>query len=167
MPYWNLKLTLFRSSGHSSEDAVNSFDCGQDEPDQIQEPVISYAIRGKATLMSAWEDPHYFTGAFPTLFPYGIGGHIDKRKVLVGLEAYVQWALNHHSIRFARHRSFLYLMYEVIRLRMASLGHRLLVKRRDWLEFHYGRYRIVDRRSATRGCWRHVKESGHSQHGYH
>jgi hypothetical protein len=126
------KTNPFQVSGHSSEDAADSFDHGQDEPDQIQEPVISYATRGKATLMSAWEDPHYFTGAFPTLFPYGIGGHIDKRKVLVGLEAYAQWALNHHSRRFARHRSFLYLMYDVIRLRMASLGHRLLVKRRDW-----------------------------------
>jgi hypothetical protein len=38
----------------------------------------------------------------------------------VGLEAYAQWALNHHSRRFARHRSFPYLMYDVIRLRMAS-----------------------------------------------
>jgi Helitron helicase-like domain at N-terminus len=33
--------------------------------------------------------------------------------------------------RFARHRTFLYLMYDVIRLRKSSLGHRLLVKRRD------------------------------------
>ena len=36
---------------------------------QRDEPMISYAIRGQATLMSSWEDPHYFTGAFPTLFP--------------------------------------------------------------------------------------------------
>jgi helitron helicase-like protein len=66
----------------------------------------------------------------------------------VGLEAYAQWALNHHGrrqyldllfyllaltvSRFARHGRFLYVMYDVIRLRKASLGHRLLVKRRDW-----------------------------------
>jgi hypothetical protein len=40
--------------------------------------------------MSAWEDPHYFTGAFPTLFPTGIGGHLNQREVLVSLEAYAQ-----------------------------------------------------------------------------
>jgi hypothetical protein len=34
--------------------------------------------------------------------------------------------------RFAWHRTFLYLMSDVIHLRKSSLGHRLLVKRRDW-----------------------------------
>jgi hypothetical protein len=38
-------------------------------------PTISYAIRGQAALMNSWEDPHYFTGAFPMLFPIGLGGH--------------------------------------------------------------------------------------------
>jgi hypothetical protein len=39
------KTNPFQVSSHSSEDAADSFDRGQDEPDQIQEPVISYAIR--------------------------------------------------------------------------------------------------------------------------
>jgi hypothetical protein len=62
-------------------------------------PTISYNIRGQATLMSSWENPHYFTGAFPTLFPNGLGGHLDKRSVPVSLTAFAQWALNHHSRR--------------------------------------------------------------------
>jgi len=62
-------------------------------------PTISYAIHGQATLMSSWEDPHYFTGAFPTLFPNGLGGHQDKRPIPVSLTAFAQWALNHHSRR--------------------------------------------------------------------
>jgi hypothetical protein len=84
-------------SGQESEDVADTFDHEDDEPDQRQEPAISYAIRGNATLMSAWEDPHYFAGAYPTLYPYGIGGHLDKKDVSV--EAYAQWALNHHSRR--------------------------------------------------------------------
>ena len=67
---------------------------------QRDTPMISYAIRGQATLMSSWEDPNYFTGAFPTLFPRGLGGHQDKRPVAVSLEAFAQWALNHHSRRY-------------------------------------------------------------------
>jgi hypothetical protein len=62
-------------------------------------PTISYAIHGQATLMSGWENPHYFTGAFPTLFPSGHGGHLDKRPIPVSLTAFAQWALSHHSRR--------------------------------------------------------------------
>jgi hypothetical protein len=67
-------------------------DVGTDEctPSQRSRPTISYAIRGLSTLMSNWEDPHYFTAAFPTLFPTGIGGHQDKRTVLVSLAAFAE-----------------------------------------------------------------------------
>jgi hypothetical protein len=63
-------------------------------------PMISYSIRGQAALMNSWEDLYYFTGAFPTLFPTGLGGHLDQRPVPVSLRAFAQWALNHHSRRF-------------------------------------------------------------------
>jgi hypothetical protein len=63
-------------------------------------PRIAYAIRGHATLMSSWEDPNYFIGAFPTLFPSGLGGHLDKRLISVSLKAFTKWALNHHSRRY-------------------------------------------------------------------
>jgi hypothetical protein len=64
-------------------------------------PTISYAIRGQSALMNSWEDPRYFTAAFPTLFPTGTGGHQDKRTVPVSLAAFAEWALNHHSRRQA------------------------------------------------------------------
>jgi hypothetical protein len=63
-------------------------------------PVISYTIRGEATLVDHWSDPHYFTAAFPTLFPAGIGGHLDERGTPVSLGAFADWALRHHSRRF-------------------------------------------------------------------
>jgi hypothetical protein len=63
------------------------------------EPVITYAIQAQARLLSAWADNHYFTGVFPTLFPHGIGGHLDERNSKVSLEAFAKWALNHHSRR--------------------------------------------------------------------
>jgi hypothetical protein len=63
-------------------------------------PMISYPICGQATLMSCWEDRHYFAGAFPTLFPTGIGGHQDQMPILLSLAAFAQWALSHHSRRF-------------------------------------------------------------------
>ncbi|KAF5855657.1 hypothetical protein ETB97_008830 [Aspergillus alliaceus] len=60
-------------------------------------PVISHTIRGEATLVDHWTDPHYFTAAFPTLFPTGIGGHLDERSIPVSLVAFADWALRHHT----------------------------------------------------------------------
>lgn len=62
-------------------------------------PVVSYTIHGQATLVDHWSDPHYFTAAFPTLFPTGIGGHLDERAIPVSLGAFAEWALSHHSRR--------------------------------------------------------------------
>jgi hypothetical protein len=62
-------------------------------------PVISYTIHGQATLVDHWSDPHYFTAAFPTLFPAGIGGHLDERAFPVSLRVFAEWALSHYSRR--------------------------------------------------------------------
>lgn len=57
-------------------------------PDDRKMPAISYTIRGDATKVDRWTDPHYFTVAFPTLFPAGIGGHLDERDIPVSLVAF-------------------------------------------------------------------------------
>jgi hypothetical protein len=56
-------------------------------------PSISYAIHGKTSLLNHWVDPSYFTSAFPTLFPTGIGGHLEKRPAPVSLVAFAEWSL--------------------------------------------------------------------------
>src|ERR1700735_1805330 len=45
-----------------------------DRPDR-RNPTIAYRMQGPTVLVNQWEDPSYFTGAFPTLFPNGTGGH--------------------------------------------------------------------------------------------
>ncbi|OKO97720.1 ATP-dependent DNA helicase PIF1 [Penicillium subrubescens] len=62
-------------------------------------PAISYTIHGQAILVDHWSDPYYFTAAFPTLFPTGIGGHLDERAIPLSLGAFAEWALSHHSRR--------------------------------------------------------------------
>ena len=44
------------------------------EPAEI--PVITWVGDSCPVLMNDYEDAEYFTGAFPTLFPYGRGGHL-------------------------------------------------------------------------------------------
>ncbi|KAJ6125807.1 hypothetical protein N7471_010300 [Penicillium samsonianum] len=99
---------------------------------QQQIPSLLYRIRGQATLVDHWHDAAYFTGAFPTLFPLGIGGHLDERSLDVSLSSFAEWALKHHSRRFARHKTFMYLIYDVLQIRKSSLANKLVLQRRHW-----------------------------------
>jgi hypothetical protein len=68
----------------------------------VEVPVITWKGDGTQVLMNDYEDAEYFTGAFPTLFPYGRGGHMpasDERGIPVSLEAWARWSLSHHSRR--------------------------------------------------------------------
>ena len=47
--------------------------------------------------------------------------------------SFAGWSIyTNQSLRFALHHSFLYLIYDVLRLRQSSLGYGLLAKRGDW-----------------------------------
>jgi hypothetical protein len=46
---------------------------------------IRYGFRKETALSSVWSDPLYFTTAFPSLFPIGSGGHLDKRPIKVSV----------------------------------------------------------------------------------
>ena len=73
-----------------------------DAQEAVEIPVITWVGDGRHVLMNDYEDPEYFTGAFPTLFPYGRGGHLpapNERSIAVSLEAWAKWLLNHHSRR--------------------------------------------------------------------
>ena len=68
----------------------------------VETPVITWTGNGQHVLMNDYEDAEFFTGAFPTLFPYGKGGHMpasDERGIAVSLEAWGEWLMKHHSRR--------------------------------------------------------------------
>jgi uncharacterized protein DUF6570 len=77
---------------------------GNPVPHYIEDvPVIRYVSTGRSMLMNDWQDPEFFTGSFPTLFPLGSGGHLpepQERSVPVSLKAWAKWALTHHSRRY-------------------------------------------------------------------
>jgi hypothetical protein len=68
-------------------------------------PVIFYTMRGQTTLLDQWTDPRYLTAAFPTLFPTGIGGHLEDRPFPMSLGSFMEWALRHHSRRWVLSKS--------------------------------------------------------------
>jgi hypothetical protein len=65
-------------------------------------PHISYKTSQELPLINAFTDPDYFTAAFPTLFPFGIGGHLGDangdRPEEVSLKAFAKYAMLHHSL---------------------------------------------------------------------
>jgi hypothetical protein len=72
-----------------------------DTAEAAEVPVINWV--GDRVLMNDYEDAEFFTGAFPTLFPYGKGGHLlpaNERRVPISLGTWAKWLLSHHSRRF-------------------------------------------------------------------
>jgi hypothetical protein len=93
-------LDVVGNRSYQSEQDLARTNPGQEWPSAGQRiPVISYRTDGQVALMDHWSDPHYFTAAFPTLFPMGVGGHLDERNIPVSLSALAEWALSHHSRR--------------------------------------------------------------------
>jgi Helitron helicase-like domain at N-terminus len=104
--------------------------------EQDVEPHIEYSSTHPESDMiprSIFHDADYFPAAFPTLFPSGSGGHKDPRRTEdVSLETWGKWTLKHHSRRFAKHPTFIFLLYDIIFLRQSSLGNYLQVKKGYW-----------------------------------
>ncbi|KAF7310088.1 ATP-dependent DNA helicase [Mycena indigotica] len=59
-------------------------------------------------------NPNHLLGAFPILFPYGLGGFEVDRPVKISYEEQVKWALQHTSGRFRRHTSFIFQVFGVL-----------------------------------------------------
>ena len=90
-------------SGPGEDDVVNDQDDKEGAPnDNSRLPHISYKTTQHLPLMSSFTDPDYFTAAFPTLFPFGIGGHLGDangdRPEEVSLKAFARYTMLHHSL---------------------------------------------------------------------
>jgi hypothetical protein len=72
-------------------------------PDDVRcPPHISYKTSQDLPLINSFTEPDYFTAAFPTLFPFGIGGHLGdangNRPETISLKAFVTYAMLHYSL---------------------------------------------------------------------
>lgn len=67
-------------------------------------PNVRYRAHKGLRPKNSYVDSDYFPSAFPTLFPFGIGGHLGDQKigrqVPVSLRAFAKWAMLHHSRRY-------------------------------------------------------------------
>ncbi len=117
-------------------------------PDPPRSDIVTFRPRGQPVPLNNWENPHYFTSAFPCLFPFGTGDHLEQRKGPMSLETWAKWTIQHHShryvyivqiieqanfnYRFTRHPVFMFVVYDVIHRRKAVLEYSLLIKSGIW-----------------------------------
>ena len=98
------ELEMENSDTESLDDVITSDSDDSENEDVARLERQSKYIRfdfqhNSSPLANVWEDPLFFTTAFPTVFPKGSGGHLDNRHTKVSLEAFAKWSLSHHARR--------------------------------------------------------------------
>jgi len=78
------------------------------------------------------DDWSFFERAFPTLFPYGVGGIENTRPVPLDFREHIQWALQYHDRRFRTHETFSFVAFGILQRRQALGSARLEMKRSNF-----------------------------------
>ncbi|KAF7318776.1 ATP-dependent DNA helicase [Mycena chlorophos] len=78
-------------------------------------------------------EPNHLLGAFPVLFPYGMGGLEVDRMEDVGYQAHVRWCLQYDDSRFRKDLYFVFQVFGVIQKRMAARSASLQIKRTTYI----------------------------------
>ena len=78
------------------------------------------------TKVSSYNNPSFWTCAFPTLFPYGTGGCDDKSP---SLREWINYLLTHRDPRFRQHYSFMFVGFNILNVREVCRQVRFTVSR--------------------------------------
>ena len=78
-------------------------------------------------------NPSMFPMLYPTLFPYGIGGFEDRRRVVpIGLDNHIKHMLTLADKRFQQHYSFMFVAFNILQRRKLLLHTSLRVGRNNF-----------------------------------
>jgi hypothetical protein len=76
------------------------------------------------------EDPNHLLGAFPCLFPYGLGGFEVFRPRALSYEAQAKWAMQYGDKRFRKDFHFMFQVFGVIQKRQVCRSSILQVQKK-------------------------------------
>ncbi|KAI5987249.1 hypothetical protein EDD15DRAFT_2120356, partial [Pisolithus albus] len=69
-----------------------------------------------------YNNPNFFPGMFPTLFPYGLGGFDDKqRDVPLSFQLQARYSLNLSDRGFRYHHNYMFVVWNILQCRIAHL----------------------------------------------
>ena len=81
------------------------------------------------------DDPNHLLGAFPYLFPYGLGGFEVDRPTPVSYEAHSRWALRYSDKRFREDHFFMFQLFGVLQKREICAAATLQISQRSFLRY--------------------------------
>jgi hypothetical protein len=88
------------------------------------------------------EDPNHLLGAYPTLWPYAIGGIETHREIDVPYNVHVQWSLQYSDRRFRHHSQFIFQAFGVLQKRQVCTSACLQVSKKAFLR-HQDAFRTL------------------------
>lgn len=81
------------------------------------------------TPKNKYTDTTLLPAAFPTLFPYGTGGHeVNFHKQHIPFKQYIKHLLRTNDPKFRHHRSFIFAAFDILRRRDVASGMYLTMK---------------------------------------
>ena len=87
-------------------------------------------MRHGSSPFSDYDDPKLYALLFPTLFPFGLGGPDDtvrQRKIL--FKSHIQHLFRLRDSRFREHRSFMFVVFNILQRHSINISASLTVKR--------------------------------------
>jgi len=80
--------------------------------------------------LSEFQNKELFPASFPVLFPYGVGGFDDSKEL--SLAKYAKHLMRHRDVKFRQHRSFLFVLFNILQRREVLSQCRIMVKGRGF-----------------------------------
>ena len=81
------------------------------------------------------EQKNLLAGAYPVLFPYGIGCIEGDQERQIGFNEHVRWALEYHDRRFRHHPSFAFVVFNMSQRREMLRTAKLKMRRAAFTRF--------------------------------
>ncbi len=75
-----------------------------------------------------YNNPDMWTGGYPWLFPYGVGGPEDDRKEKLSFDKWIKHVLQHHFRRFRKEHRFFFHVHNVLKKRDVCLYTAMCVR---------------------------------------
>ncbi len=83
-------------------------------------------------------NPDHLLGAYPCLFPYGIGGIMDiNRRLQLTYREHANYLLQLADNRFRKHYSFMFVTFNIIQRQEARKKMNLLIRAKDFKSFSF------------------------------
>lgn len=83
---------------------------------------------------SSYDTPEsfYWERAYPTLYPYGLGGAEIRRPVPLSLSQHVRWSLLYFDKRFRKHSTYPFNAFSILQRREGMISARIQMRRGDF-----------------------------------